>query len=577
MSPTSRVISGLGTETIPAIGTCEIVVVLPNVSIDVLFTVVPDNVMPSNLAAIIGWDVISRPNVKIKKGTDGLELHHDLSNTGNVLTIAETDAFDDLEVTRLAERDLARLKQLLIETREATPDHITTGKLTITLKDDIPVAYRPRRLAHAERTQVKEIVADLLQKGTIRESQSTYASPIVLVRKKNGEARLCVDYRDINKKTVRERYPLPLIRDLLDSLRHARYFTTLDMKSGFHQMEIDEGSKHITAFITPDGLYEYHRMPFGLVNAAAVYQRAIDKALGKLKGTEAHVYMDDVLVPSESIEEGLQRLENVLHALANAGFSLNYRKCTFLAEETEYLGVVISHGSVQPSPRKVSALVHSAVPSDVKAVRQFMGLASYFRRFIEGFSLITVPITTLLRKNHVFQWTAECENARQIIISKLVSKPVLRMFDPKLPCELHTDASALGVGAALLQKEHGVVRPIAYYSRRTTDCEAKYCSYDLETLAIVEAVEHFRAYLYGMHFTIFTDCNAIRATALKKDLHPRVARWWVKLQDYDFTIEYRPGSKMAHVDYLSRNPLDKVCTLRVTKPELTAIDSLRDY
>jgi hypothetical protein len=368
MSPTSRVISGLGTETIPAIGTCEIVVVLPNVSIDVLFTVVPDNVMPSNLAAIIGWDVISRPNVKIKKGIDGLELHHDLSNTGNVLTIAENDAFDDLEVTRLAERDLARLKQLLIETREATPDHITTGKLTITLKDDIPVPYRPRRLAHAERTQVKEIVADLLQKGTIRESQSTYASPIVLVRKKNGEARLCVDYRDINKKTVRERYPLPLIRDLLDSLRHARYFTTLDMKFGFHQMEIDEGSKHITAFITPDGLYEYHRMPFGLVNAPAVYQRAIDKALGKLKGTEAHVYMDDVLiVPSESIEEDLQRLENVLHALANAGFSLNYRKCTFLAEETEYLGIVISHGSVQPSPRKVSALVHSAVPSDVNS------------------------------------------------------------------------------------------------------------------------------------------------------------------------------------------------------------------
>jgi hypothetical protein len=176
------------------------------------------------------------------------------------------------------------------------------------------------------------------------------------------------------------------------------------MKSGFHQMEIDEGSKHITAFITPDGLYEYHRMPFGLVNAPAVYQGAIDKALGKLKGTEAHVYMDDVLiVPSESIEEDLQRLENVLHALANAGFSLNYRKCTFLAEETKYLEVVISHDSVQPSHRKVSALVHSAAPSDVKAVRQFMGLASYFRRFIEGFSLITAPITTLLRKNHMFQ------------------------------------------------------------------------------------------------------------------------------------------------------------------------------
>jgi hypothetical protein len=222
MSSTSRVISGLGTETIPAIGTYEIVVVLPNVGIDVLFTVVPDNVMPSNLAGIIGWDVISRPNVKIKRGTDGLELHHDLSNTGNILTIEETGAFDDLQVTRLAERDLAQLKQLPIETQKATPDHITTGKLTITLKDDIPVAYRPRRLAHAERIQVKEIVADLLEKGITRESQSTYASPIGLVRKKNGEARLCVDYRDVNKKTVRERYRCSTLyaRAVLHNTRH---------------------------------------------------------------------------------------------------------------------------------------------------------------------------------------------------------------------------------------------------------------------------------------------------------------------------------------------------------------------
>lgn len=179
-----------------------------------------------------------------------------------------------------------------------------------------------------------------------------------------------------------------------------------------------------------------------------------------------------------------------------------------------------------------------------------MGLAGYFRRFVKGFSIVTTPISKLLKKGITFNLSAEHESIRQNIITVT---PVLIIFNPNLPTELHTDASSIGIGAALMQKEEGMVKPVAYFSRRTTNSVSKYHSYDLETLAIVDAVEHFRTYLYGLHFTVYTDCNSVRATALKKDLHPRVARWWMRLKDFDFNIEYRPGGNMGHVDYLSRN------------------------
>ena len=201
---------------------------------------------------------------------------------------------------------------MLTDYQNKTPSHITTGTLEIRLKDTNPVAYHPRRLAYEERRQVKQIVNELLTEGVIRESYSDYASPIVLVKKKNGQLRMCVDYRDVNRKVFKERYPLPNIQDQINALCHAKYFTILDMKSGFYQMKIEESSKHITAFVTPDGHYEFNCMPFGYVNAPSVYQRAIDKALGDLKGTKAFVYLDDVLVPSRTQEEGLDNLQEVL-------------------------------------------------------------------------------------------------------------------------------------------------------------------------------------------------------------------------------------------------------------------------
>lgn len=361
--------------------------------------------------------------------------------------------------------------------------------------------------------------------------------------------------RDLNAHTIKDRFPLPLIDDQLDRLGKGRIFTSLDMSSGFHQIPIHVNSIEKTAFITPDGHYEYLRMPFGLANAPATFQRAINKALGDLKDNVALVYLDDILIPSESIEDAFNSLVLVFEALQKAGFSLNLKKCHFFQSKLNYLGREISADGIRPGTRKVEALVKSPTPTTLKQIRQFMGLAGYFRKYIPEFAIRTAPITKLTRANEPFVWTDEQEASRKYVIDHLTSKPLLSIFDPSLPTELHTDASSLGYGAILMQKKNGLPQIVGYFSKRTSKYEEKYHSYELETLAVVNALKHFRVYLLGVHFTLITDCNAIKSTSTKKDILPRVARWWSYMQDFDFSIVYRKGSSLPHVDFLSRNPV----------------------
>lgn len=325
------------------------------------------------------------------------------------------------------------------------------------------------------------------------------------------------------------------------------------MAQGFYQIPIKEESISKTAFITQDGLYEYVRMPFGLMNAPAVFQRAIMTALRPLLD-HVLVYMDDVLIKCKTYTEGLQILDNVLAALTKAGFTINEKKCSFFKTSIEYLGNLISKGTIRPSPRKVVALEKSTVPTNVKQVRQFCGLAGYFRRFIPSFSERLIPLYNLTKKDAKFEWTAECESARLDIIRRLTSAPVLVIFKEGLPIELHTDASSTGLGAILIQIQDGRQHVVAYMSMRTTEPESHYHSYELETLAIVRAIKHFRQYLYGRSFTIITDCNAIKSSSNKHELLPRIHRWWSFLQHYNFKIEYRQGCRMKHADFFSRNP-----------------------
>lgn len=434
----------------------------------------------------------------------------------------------------------------------------TMGEMKIELENSDPVVYRPYRLSYGERSQVREMVQEMLDTGIVRESSSPYASPIVLVKKKTGEKRLCVDYRALNRRTKKDHYPLPLIEDQLDRLSGNTLFVSLDLASGYYQIPIEEKSQDKTAFVTPDGQFEFTRMPFGLVNAPSVFQRTINKILSDAKSKYALVYMDDVLVPARSFEEGMSRLEEVLTLLKKGGLTLKLAKCKFFYDSIDFLGFQIGAGGIQPGIRKTDAISKFPVPKTQHELRQFLGLASFFRRFVRGFAIMAGPLTDLLRKDAEWTWGAQQDESFQKLKSVLTTRPVLALYDPKRETQVHTDASKHGVAGILLQKgDDGLLKPVSFFSRKTTPDEQKYHSFELETLAVVSALNRFRVYLIGMPFKVLTDCNALRTTLTKKDLIPRIARWWVQLQEFDCEIEYRPGTRMQHVDALSRNPVEE--------------------
>lgn len=561
VKPAFQLLRGLGGMEVVAKSMITLPMQLNNMTLEVDFYVVDKSHL--NVPVIIGTDVLNRKGVAyIRTGDSQYIVHSDFVN--NITQVDPSLVFENIS-THVTGQDREQLLKVLYK----YSNYFLSGTATTTVKDsemqikltsDTPIYYRPYKLSYDEKIRVRAIVKDLLEKGIIRESESEYASPILLVKKKDGSDRMVVDYRALNQITVKVRHPLPLINDHVDMLGKAKWFSALDMVSGFHQLRVSEDSIHKTAFITPEGHYEYCKMPYGLANAPVIYQKTISKTLKSfIESGKVLVYVDDVLLLSDSIGENLMLLDAVLETLTQAGFSINLKKCSFLTNEIEYLGRIISQGQVRPSKHKVEALIRSPRPNNVKQVRQFLGLAGYFRRYVPSYAIKTACMAALTRKGVVFNWSDEHEKARQEIISYLTSEPLLTIFDPDLPTQLHTDASAIGYGGILMQiHKDGRKRVVAYFSKLTVGAESRYHSYELETLAVVKSLQHFRQYLVGIPFKIITDCNALKMTQRKKDLQPRVARWWIYMQDFNFTLEYRKGCLMSHVDYLSRNPVNVI-------------------
>lgn len=508
--------------------------------------------------------------VTLKKGTLLARVYPKGTDKGNPelvldsckVSFCETQKDDDFNHGNLNPEELKQLKQLL----EKYADCFSSGlhdlgftdltEMVIELEDTQPVVYRPYRMSYADRALVRSMVQEMVDYGIVRESTSPYASPILLVQKKTGDKRLCVDYRALNRKTKKEHYPLPRIEDQLDQLAGNTVFTSLDLASGYYQIPIAEESRHKTAFVTPDGQFEYNRMPFGLVNAPSVFQRTINKILLEAKIKYAIVYMDDVLIPARSVTEGLQRLEEVLRLLKKGGLTLKLSKCHFFLDTIDFLGYEVSRKGIRPGWRKTEAVDKFPKPSNQHELRQFLGLSGYFRRFIRNYALLAAPLTDLLKKDAKWAWHEAQDLAFDKIKGMLTERPILALYDHQAETQLHTDASKEGLAGILLQaNSNGVFQPVSYFSRKTNAEERKFHSYDLETLAVVASLNRFRVYLVGIPFKILTDCNALRSTLIKRDLIPRIARWWIQLQEYDCTIEYRPGSRMSHVDALSRNPV----------------------
>ncbi|UYV84707.1 K02A2.6-like, partial [Cordylochernes scorpioides] len=418
-----------------------------------------------------------------------------------------------------------------------------------------PIKHRPYRVSRTERQAIQTEVDKMLDAGIIRHSESPWSSPVILVKKKDGNWRFCVDYRRLNKVTKKDVYPLPRIDDTLDSLKGAKFYSSMDLRSGYWQIEVDEADREKTAFITPDGLYEFLVMPFGLCNAPATFERMMDKILKGLKWTMALCYLDDIVVYSKSFNEHLHRLEIILQCLDKAELRLNPKKCLFGTKRIRVFGHLVDSKGIYTDPEKIEAIAKFPTPKSITDVRSFIGLCSYYRRFIENFAEKAAPLHGVLKKDNKFMWNSDQQDAFDSLKKALMSEPVLAYFEEQLPTELHTDASGYGIGAVLVQINNGKERPVGYASRTLSKAEKNYSTTERECLAAIWAINKFRPYLFGREFVIVTDHHALCWLSNLKDPTGRLERWPLKLQEYNVTVVYKSGRKHQKADCLSRNTL----------------------
>ncbi|UYV68821.1 hypothetical protein LAZ67_6001031 [Cordylochernes scorpioides] len=424
-----------------------------------------------------------------------------------------------------------------------------------------PVCLRPYKTTASEREgkreAIREIVREWKDNGIVTETRSPYASPVLLVRKKTGDHRLVVDYRILNIQTVKDKFPLPRIDDLLEGLRNAKFFTTLDLAHGYLQIPLTDKAKLKTEFITPDDTGQFERMIFGLANAPAEFQRLMHSVLGPLLNKKALCYLDDVIIPAKDWREMIERLREVLERIRSAKLTLKPSKCEFGRREVEFLGYVISTGGLKPGPRKIKAIEEFPEPKNVHDIRRFLRLTNFFRRFVKDFARKAEPLSRLTKKGTQFEWKEEQRKSFGGLRNDLVEYPVLAHYNPELKTEVHCDASAEGLAGMLLQEDEDYKWRLVYcVSKKTTEAEKMYHSSKLELMAIVWTLDRLRQFLVGIKFTVVTDCQALVYMNAKKTTNPQIARWYNLIQEYDFDIRHKPGEKMAHVDGMSRAPVD---------------------
>lgn len=434
--------------------------------------------------------------------------------------------------------------------------------------DAAPIRQRYRQIAPSLYQEVRVMLQDLLEAGIIHKSTSPWASPIVLVKKKDGSTRFCVDYRKLNSVTRKDAFPLPRVEESLTMLSQAKFFSTLDLASGYWQVPVQPEDRQKTAFTTPMGLYEWDRMPFGLCNGPATFQRLMEACLGDLNYESLLIYLDDIIVFSSDFSTHLQRLELVFERLVQHGLKLKPSKCHLFRSEVKYLGHVVTEQGIAPLPERVEAIQSWPRPTTIRELRAFLGLTGYYRRFIKDFAKITMPLNKHLcgqsttRKHQSRQtlkeWGHDSENAFQQLKQMLLQAPVLAYADFTLPFVLYTDASNRGLGAVLAQVQQGKERVIAYASRSLHPSEkndSNYSSFKLEFLALKWAVtQKFHEYLLGAKFVVFTDNNPL-AHLQTANLGSLEQRWAAQLANYNFDIKFRAGKANANADALSRVPL----------------------
>ena len=448
-----------------------------------------------------------------------------------------------------------------------SPTDLGCAKLVeheIHLENDRPFKEPYRRIPPALIQEVREHLNEMLEVGAIRPSKSPFSSNVVIVRKKDGTIRFCIDYRKLNQRTIKDAQAIPRVDDTLHLLAGSKYFSTLDLKSGYWQVELKESDKAKTAFQAGTlGFYECNRMPFGLCNAPATFQRLMERCMGELNLRDCLIYLDDIIIFSSTFEEHVERLQAVFERLQENNLKLKPSKCKLFRSKVSYLGHVVSEEGIHTDPSKIEAIKDWPVPKSTKDVRRFLGFAGYYRRFINGFAAIARPLNDLLvghvtnpkakskkaLKRSPFEWTEKHQRSFDTIIDRLSNPPVLAYADYSLPFKVHTDASFDGLGAVLYQTQDGKERVIAYASRSLKPSEKNYPAHKLEFLALKWAIcEKFHDYLYGSLFEAITDNNPLTYVLTTAKLDATGQRWIASLSGYNFTIKYRSGSKNADAD-----------------------------
>ena len=410
----------------------------------------------------------------------------------------------------------------------------------------------PRRVPVAFASEEEKVVIQLEQQGIIRKSTSPWAGPICLVRKKSGKIRPCVDYRRLNAITTKDAFPIPRITDCLDAVSGAKLFSSLDLTSSFHQVPIKSSDIPTTAFCTKYGLYEYVTMPMGLTNSPAVFQRLMEVTLRGLQWHTCLIYLDNVLIFGSDFEEHMIRLEDVLSRIRDAGLKLKPEKCQLLQSSVNFLGHTISAEGILPNPENLAKVKQWPVPTTPTQVRQILGLGSYYRRFIMGYSDLVRPLTLLTHKNKPFIWSTECQESFDALKQKLIGSDIMAYPRDHGLYVLDTDASDTQISGILSQMQDGKEHVISYGSRTLNKAERNYCITDKELLAIRHFAEYYRQYLLGRHFLVRSNHQALTYLFRMKEPKNRLARWIEILSAYDFSIDFRRGSSHGNADSLSR-------------------------
>ena len=468
---------------------------------------------------------------------------------------------EGIKVPEAHQREVRRLVERNIDRFASEDKHLgrtNTVKMRIDTGNEPPIKKRPYPTPLAQRKAVEETIDEMSKAGLITRSRSPWGFPIVLVKKKDGSQRFCVDYRDLNKITRRNAHPLPLIEHILATLKNAKYFSKLDLKSGFHQVELEEESKQKTAFACHKGLFHWNVMPFGLANAPGVFQELMSIVL---QGLESYslAYLDDVLIFSGSKEEHLSHLQKVFDRLRSHNLKLKPSKCEFFNEETQYLGFRISNNGVQPDPEKIRAIKAVEPPKTVREVRGFLGMCSYYRRFIPDFSGIAEPLTDLTKDRVKFIWDDRCQNAFDKLKRELAKEVILAYPDPSKPYKLYTDASDLAIGACLTQEIYDpklnrtIEKPIHFLSHKLSDTQTRWATVEKEAFAIHFALQKLHHYLYSSTFKIFTDHKPLERLLKSPMKNKKIQLWALAIAGYNCEIVHLPGKDNVVADLLSRS------------------------